>query len=86
MSESECPLCRLCQGEVITKFYYEDEVCIVVDCKVHKVPIIVLKRHSPQPTPEEDKHMRDVAERLFPRKKFRYGGRSIKDHYHMHET
>jgi len=36
--EMSCPLCRLAQGEVITKLYYVDKMVIVVDCKAHHRP------------------------------------------------
>jgi len=81
-----CPLCRLYEKrEIITRLYYEDDVCIVVDCSTHHVPIIVLKRHAKTPKPEELKHMRKIAEKLFPGKPFR-GPRSILDHFHLHSV
>jgi len=79
---SECPLCK---AEKITKWLCEDEVCWVAYCKSHpdKV-IIVLKRHTPQPTPEEAEHIQQVAEKFFPNKKWRYP-KSLPQHFHLHE-
>jgi hypothetical protein len=80
---NECPLCRLCQGEIITKLHYEDDKVIVVDCSTHLKPMIVLKRHTSNPTEEEGHYMRSVMERLFPGMKLR-GPASIRDHFHLH--
>jgi len=82
----DCPLCRLCfKHEIVTKLYYEDDRVIVVDCSTHRVPMIVLKRHTPQPTQEELQYMYSVAERLWPGMKWRFPG-SIKDHFHLHSV
>lgn len=84
--DSTCPLCRLCfEGEIISKFYYEDDKVIVVDCSTHSVPMVVLKRHTAEPTEEELSYMREVGERLFPGKGWR-GPASLLQHYHLHET
>lgn len=81
----QCPLCRLCQGEIVTKLYYQDEKVIVVDCKVHLKPMIVLKRHTAFPTQEELDYLKKIALKLFPEKRFREP-HSIKDHWHWHEV
>lgn len=78
----DCPLCR---HELKTKHYHEDELCWVADCATHGVPMCVLKRHTPEPTPEEERHMRGVLGRLFPGVGFR-GPASIKNHYHLHKA
>jgi len=83
----ECPLCRLYErGEVLTKLYFEDDVCVVVDCASHPTKkLCVLKRHSSEPTPEEKQHMRLTMQRLFPNIQLRMP-RSILDHWHLHEV
>lgn len=40
-----CSLCRLVEGNVITKKYYEDDEWLIVDCKVCQVPMLVSKKH-----------------------------------------
>ncbi|MHA1834984.1 MAG: hypothetical protein ACTSV7_13480 [Candidatus Baldrarchaeia archaeon] len=84
---ADCPLCRLYQKrEIITKLHYEDDTCIIVNCKSHPNKIlIVLKRHTKVPTPEEAEHMYRIAHKLFPGKLWRYP-QSIKDHFHLHEV
>lgn len=80
-----CPLCRLARGfDRVTKVYFEDEKVIVVDCKTCGVPMIVLKRHTVYPTQEEVEHLKSVALKLFPNRRFRAEPRSIKEHFHWH--
>ena len=77
--------CPLCKAERLTRWYHEDGVCWVADCSSHPdKKIIVLRHHSKNPTPLEEKHMKKLAERLFPDKRWR-GPKSILDHYHLHE-
>jgi len=42
----DCPLCRLVQDrEIKTRLIFEDDLIIVVDCIVCRVPMAVLKAH-----------------------------------------
>jgi hypothetical protein len=82
---TECELCRLYEKrEIVTRLYFEDPTCIVVDCKTHRVPMCVLKRHTASPTREELDHLNRVARVLFPARRFR-GPASIRQHYHLHQ-
>lgn len=83
--KNECQLCRLARGlDRITREYYENDYVIVVDCKTHRgVPMIVLKRHTGFPTPEERFMLNKVANKRFPGKQFR-GPSSIPGHFHLH--
>ena len=77
--------CPLCKRERKTHWYYEDHVVWIADCSSHPDKVlIVLKRHSRLPTPEETEHMEELKRRFFPEKEFRYP-RSILDHFHFHE-
>lgn len=69
----------------MTRLYYEDEKVIVVDCKIHHKPMIVLRRHTQYPTAGEEAYMRGIMEQLFPQIKLR-GPRSIYSHYHLHQV
>ena len=40
-----CDLCKLVQGNVVTRKYYEDNKWIIVDCKTCNIPMIVYKEH-----------------------------------------
>lgn len=75
--------CELCVLKIRLPLYHEDDVCIVVDCIDCRVPMIVIKRHTPVPTPIEDKYMRGVILRLGFRIT-RERPRKIKEHVHWH--
>lgn len=77
--------CELCRAEKLTEWKYEDDVVFVCRCVSHPDKwLIVLKRHTSQPTQEEMEYMRKIAERFFPSKQFR-GPKSIPEHFHLHE-
>jgi len=82
----DCPLCRLyLKRELVTPLYYEDAICIIVDCATHpSKKLIVLKRHAELPTTNEAEHIQEIAYKLFPRKIWRYPA-SLPDHFHLHE-
>lgn len=68
--DPNCPLCRLCDGEVISHLYYEDDKVIVVDCSAHNVPMFVIKRHAQYATAEEFQHIERLRKRFFGHRKF----------------
>ena len=43
----ECELCRILNNELITKKYYEDNECIIVDCAECNQPMLIYKLHVP---------------------------------------
>jgi len=78
--------CPLCKAEPLTERKYEDAICYVCRCLSHPDKwLIILKRHTPLPTPDEAEHIREVADRLFQGKQWRYPA-SLKDHFHLHEV
>jgi hypothetical protein len=80
-----CELCDLANGNIITKKYYEDEEFICVDCSTCRIPMIVLKRHSPSLTKEERAKADTLLTELFPSGAWRKDGmRKIKMHWHQH--
>ena len=44
--------CELCEAARVTEWYHEDDVCWVAECEACFVPMVVWKRHDPNP-PEE---------------------------------
>lgn len=78
-----CLLCRLTAGNVITKLYWKDKICVVVDCSDCGLPQIVLNHHG-EPTEKEFNHMKIVSKKLFPDKEWRGFRRKIHDHFHEH--
>jgi protein-tyrosine phosphatase len=82
--------CELCKNERLTPRFHEDHVCWVAFCKTCKCPMVVLRRHSMQPTKAEKAHMTQLLFRAFGA--WRPGWackvderqRTIPDHFHMH--
>jgi len=78
--------CPLCARQRITEWKYQDNVVWVAKCKSHPDKwLIVLNSHVKQPSEWELKYLKEIAEMLFPGKKFR-GPHSIPDHFHLHEV
>lgn len=46
------PSCELCEAARVTEWFYEDDMCWVAECEACFVPMVVWKRHDPNP-PEE---------------------------------
>lgn len=81
MFDDSCPLCK---KEKKTHWYYSDTVCWVADCLTCQIPMIVLVRHSMDPTDFEFRHLPEIVETLFPGAKLRKKQRVVKDHLHWH--
>ena len=81
--------CELCEAARLTEWYYEDEHCWAAECEACFVPMVVWKRHDPDP-PEEVRAMlrnvlADVAARVIGVDYwFDDTLRSIPGHYHAH--
>lgn len=81
------PQCELCVRDRVTRWYYEDDLVAIFDCKSPAcgLPMVVLKRHTMSPTPEEVEHMEAVARQAFGESvTFRKNQRTIADHFHWH--
>ena len=82
--DPHCPLCNLCDGDIKTRLYYEDDMIIVVDCLIHTgSPMFVIKRHDSKVTKEELKIVEKLQKAFFPERKFRLM-HSILTHWHSH--
>ena len=44
--------CELCEAAHTTDWYYEDDLCWVAECEMCWVPMVVWKRHDPNPPDE----------------------------------
>lgn len=83
------PHCELCEAARMTEWYFEDDLCWVAECEACSVPMVVWKRHDPNP-PEETRVV--LLARLSEVVVLRYGFeywlddnmRSIPSHYHAH--
>jgi hypothetical protein len=86
MSSSNC---ELCAADRMTTWWFEDEVCWVAECESCCVPMVVWKRHAPDPPAELREEMlarlRAVADRQGPPDYWIDERlRTIPDHYHAH--
>src|SRR3954453_15667825 len=48
--------CELCEAARITPWVHEDDICWVADCEICAVPMVVWKRHGPEPPDAERAH------------------------------
>lgn len=79
--------CELCQGERITRRYYEGPLCWIADCKSCSCPIVVMRRHSTKPTPQERADMLNLLKGVaVPGVRYRMDTerRKIPEHWHAH--
>lgn len=81
---NNCELCKLTEGNIITKLYYQDDKIIIVSCKTCGIPLLTLKRHDMFLTQEELEHILKVVKEQFPNYKLRMNQRQIKNHWHIH--
>jgi hypothetical protein len=44
------PDCELCQAERVTEWFHEDDECWIAECEQCYVPMVVWKRHDPNPS------------------------------------
>ena len=78
--------CSLCQRQVVTKFYYEDDKIWIVNCKSCQIPMIVWKEHKEKVNEEGYSYMMVKIKELFGEVGYVVDDRmkAVKDHYHIH--
>lgn len=82
--------CELCVHAPVTRWYHADTLCWVADCKACGVPMVVMRRHTTNPSPSERDHMEGlllkVGRRKNPRGRWALDRRrrSIPRHWHAH--
>lgn len=80
--------CDLCEAARLTRWYSEDDVCWVADCEICDVPMVVLRRHAIDPSPDEVAHMTVALARAasehFATWTVDGHRRNIPDHWHAH--
>lgn len=84
------PGCELCEAARITPWHHEDELCWVADCEICELPMVVWRRHGPEPPEREVAHMLAELEKVASAR-FGVEGydvdrvmRQIPDHFHAH--
>ena len=81
--------CELCDAARLTHWFYEDDVCWVAECESCNVPMVVWKRHDPEPPDEvrAELHARlaaVVVEHYLDEHFVDDRLRTIPTHYHAH--
>ena len=83
------PTCELCGAAQVTEWFYEDDDCWVAECEACFVPMVVWKRHDPNPSEEVRAvlHAR-LSEVVVQHYSFEFwldeNMRTIPTHYHAH--
>ena len=75
--------CSLCTKEPLEPQGYSDPICWVTFCSSHKVPLVVLNRHTDMPTAGEWRHIERVAAREYPGHSWRRPT-SMREHFSLH--
>ena len=84
------PGCDLCAARPLTPWFHSDDRCWVAECLICRTPMVVWRRHGPDPPPEEREHMlarlAEVAADRLGDGAFRIDAvmRRIPDHFHAH--
>ena len=80
-----CELCKLMDGDIKTKLYYQDDEMKIVDCLTcgYGHPMIVFKGHNEVKTNTEDSAIRSITS-IFGQCVIRKEPRSMKEHPHWH--
>jgi hypothetical protein len=79
-------MCEFCNLEKRTKWYYEDDEFIILDCETCKIPMIVSKEHADDITSLAETYIRGLIKGIF-KKKFHFRDDEGKDgqgHWHWH--
>ena len=83
------PGCALCAAEQLTPWFHTDDRCWVAECLICRTPMVVWRRHGPDPpAPDRDHMLARLAEVAAARLDgaFRIDPvmRRIPDHFHAH--
>lgn len=83
MEDERNESCLLCNPEKLTRWYFEEDKFIVMDCKACRVPMYVWREHL-LPTQEEVSMMVKHAKMHFPNRRLDFRRRAIQNHFHFH--
>ena len=82
--------CELCNLAKLTRWFYSDAMCLVVECESCAVPMVVLVQHRSEPSEIERKillhHLELAAQEFFANQSYFIDEqrRQIPQHYHAH--
>ena len=80
-TSSDCLFCP--KPEKRTKWYEQTDEAILME-KLGGGPMVVLKRHTTDPTENELKHCKELASRHFDDPEFRVHMAIVEEHWHAH--
>ena len=80
-SKVDCAFCP--KPEKRTEWYEETDEAILME-KLGGGPMVVLKRHTTDPTKDELDHCKELASRHFENPEFRVLMAVVTDHWHAH--
>lgn len=76
--------CLFCpKPEKKTRWFHEDSVCLIIN-KPTGEPMVVLKRHTTEPTDEEMEHMENVVSAICGDHDLRVLLAHVPNHWHAH--
>lgn len=76
--------CKFCpKPEKKTKWFHEDSTCLIIN-KPSGEPMVVLKRHTTEPTQDEMEHMKEKVTKLCGNHDFRVLLAHVPNHWHAH--
>ena len=81
--------CPLCEAARITTWFHEDDVCLIAECEICDVPMVVWRHHGVVPPEAHRAHMLGELARiarvtLTVEHYVDDNMRNIPDHYHAH--
>ncbi len=77
--------CELCLLEKKTKWYFENNEFVILECDTCKIPMVVWKQHGANPPHEVLYDMQSKAKELFGINiTFRMLMRKLPEHFHFH--
>lgn len=81
--------CELCEAAPLTERYYEDDECWIAECEGCFVPMVVWRRHDPDPTDDVKARLHArldaiIAEQFEGEHYIDDNMRTIPTHYHAH--
>lgn len=80
-SQDECAFCP--RPAMKTHWYEETDTAILMNNFAGR-PMVVLKRHTTEPTDKEREHCMELAETYFVEPSFRVMMNVVTDHWHAH--
>ncbi|MDX2381039.1 MAG: hypothetical protein QNM02_14905 [Acidimicrobiia bacterium] len=81
--------CELCEAAPFTEWFHDDDMCWIAECEACAVPMVVWRRHDPEPPPGVRQRLHEtlldvVASHFVDEVWIDENMRSIPAHYHAH--